>query len=169
MTNQAKPNEYHPWSTFAAAQQEAVRIGDRRVGTDLLLLGLLRDHDMGETLRVSLASARDQLTALDNAALAAVGLPEVIGVATHVDKPIPVRPSVRSLMHPRIRLTPAAKATFQEASKPMRRGKKITRQRVLLALLENKEPDPAAVLLSALNVDRVRVRELLEAEGAGHE
>jgi hypothetical protein len=160
-----KTPDYHPWSTFAAAQQEALRIGDRRVGTDLLLLGLLRDHDIEETLHVSLASARAQLAALDNAALAAVGLPEVVEVATHVDKPIPVRPSVRSLMQPRIRLTPAAKATMQEAARPMRRGKKITRQRLLLALLENKQPDPAAALLSALNVDRLQVRAELEAEG----
>ncbi len=169
MTSQMKPNEYHPWSTVAAAQQEAARIGDRRAGTDLLLLGLLRDHDIEETLQVTLDSARAQLAALDNAALAAVGLPEVIDVASHVDTPIPLRPSFRSLMQPRIRLTPAAKATLQEAAKPMRRGKKITSQRVLLALLENKEPDPAATLLSALNVDRVRVREQLEAEGAALE
>ncbi len=169
MTSPAKPNEYHPWSTVAAAQQEAARIGDRRAGTDLLLLGLLRNHDIEETLQVSLASARAQLAALDNAALAAVGLPEVIDVGAYVGKPIPDRPSFRSLMQPRIRLTPAAKATLKEAARPMRRGKKITQQRVLLALLENKEPDPAATLLSALNVDRVRVREHLEAEGTDFE
>ena len=166
MTNQVQSSEYHPWSTFAAAQQEAVRLGDRRVGTDLLLLGLLRDRDIEEVLHVSLSSARAQLAALDNAALAALGLPEIVQVATYADKAIPVRPSVRSLMQPRIRLTPAAKVTLQEAAKPMRRGKKITRRRVLLALLENKEPDPAAVLLSALKVDRGRVRTELEAVGA---
>jgi len=35
---------------------------------------------------------------------------------------------------------------------------------VLRALLENQEPDPAAVLLAALGVDRVAVRAALEAE-----
>ena len=166
MTRQVKPLEYHPWSTLAAAQQEAKRIGDRRVGTDLLLLGLLRDHDIEELLRVSLTDARAQLVALDNTALGAVGLPAIVEVETHVDRPIPVRPSVRSLMEPRIRLTPAAKTALRDAAQPMRRGKKITCHQVLLALLENKEPDPAATLLSALNVNRGRVRTQLEAESA---
>jgi hypothetical protein len=165
MTSQVKPLEYLPWSTIAAAQQEAQRIGERRVGTDLLLLGLLREHDIEEILQVSLTDARAQLAALDNAALGALGLPEMVEVERYVDRPIPVRPSVRSLMQPRIRLTPAAKETLREASKPIRRGKQITRQRVLLALLENKEPDPAATLLSALKVDRNRVRTELETDG----
>jgi hypothetical protein len=146
-----------------AARQEALRLGDRRIGTDLLLLGLLRDPDIEAILQVTLASARAQLVELDNRALAALGLPEIVEVPTYEDEPIPVRPSVRSLVQPRMRMTPVAKSTFEAAAKPMRRGKKLTRQRVLLALLENKEPDPAAALLSALHVDRGQVRTQLEA------
>lgn len=59
--------------------------------------------------------------------------------------------------------------TLKEAAKPMRRGKKISSQRVLLALLERKEPDPAAAPLSAHDVDRARVRTQLESEDATHE
>ena len=73
---------------------------------------------------------------------------------------MPKRPSAKELwkVRDRLRLTPAAKAVLQEAARPMRRGKQITAQQVLLALMENRKPDSAACLLDALGVDVVAVR-----------
>jgi hypothetical protein len=55
-------------------------------------------------------------------------------------------------------LTPAAAAALREASRPVRRGKNISAQAVLAALMENRSPDPAAVLLEGLGIDVAAVR-----------
>jgi len=44
----------------------------------------------------------------------------------------------------------------------VRRGRRITARRVLLRLLDLRAPDPAAVLLAALGVDRATVRGQLD-------
>ena len=61
---------------LTSATEEARRRGDRRLGTDHLLLGLLHDGDSqaARALGVSLADARAASDALDRAALAAVGI-----------------------------------------------------------------------------------------------
>ena len=61
---------------LTSAAKEARRRGDRRLGTDHLLLGLLHDEDSraARALGVSLADARAASDALDVAALAAVGI-----------------------------------------------------------------------------------------------
>src|SRR5260221_9395240 len=61
---------------LTSATEEARRRGDRRLGTDHLLLGLLHDEDSAaaQALGVSLADARAASDALDRAALAAVGV-----------------------------------------------------------------------------------------------
>jgi len=61
---------------LTSATQEARRLGDRRLGTDHLLLGLLHDEDFpaAKALGVSLADARTASEALDRAALVAVGI-----------------------------------------------------------------------------------------------
>ncbi len=58
------------------ATEEARRRGDRRLGTDHLLLALLHDPDSGpaRALGVDLESARAASDALDRAALTAVGI-----------------------------------------------------------------------------------------------
>ncbi len=44
MTKHSKPADaYHPWSTYIDAREEARRRGERKVGTEHLILGLLRD------------------------------------------------------------------------------------------------------------------------------
>jgi hypothetical protein len=48
----------------------------------------------------------------------------------------------------------------------MRRRQHITAQQVVLALMENREPDPAACLLDALGVDVVAVRARLDVASA---
>jgi len=64
----------------AAALAEARLRGDRRIGTEHLLLGVLRlpDTEAARALGVDLATARDALAALDHDALAALGI--VVGV-----------------------------------------------------------------------------------------
>jgi hypothetical protein len=49
----------------------------------------------------------------------------------------------------------------------MRRGKQITAQKVLLALMENRPPDPVATLLGTLGVDVAAVRKRLSDRPAG--
>jgi hypothetical protein len=50
---------------------------------------------------------------------------------------------------------------LEEASKPNRRKLQITAQQVLAQILTLKPPDPAAVLLGALGVDRAAARQRL--------
>jgi Clp amino terminal domain, pathogenicity island component len=59
-----------------SAAQEARRRGDRRIGTDHLLLGLLEDPnaEAARILGTDLGSARAASSELDRAALAAVGI-----------------------------------------------------------------------------------------------
>jgi hypothetical protein len=159
---------YHPWTTYAAAREEARIRGDRRVGTDHLLLGLLRDPEIEEVLQVTLESAREALNSLDRAALASIGVVAEFKAPPSADRALPKRPTVKELwkVRDRLRLTPAAKAALQEAGRPMRRGKHITAQQVLLALMENRPPDSAATLFGALGVDVVAVRKRLSERPA---
>jgi hypothetical protein len=84
MTKHSKPADtYHPWSTYIDAREEARRRGDRKVGTEHLILGLLREPVLAQALGCDLQTARDALDAMDHDALAAVG----IGAAFN---PIPV-------------------------------------------------------------------------------
>ena len=154
---------YHPWTTFMWAGEEARRRGDRRAGTDHLVLGLLKEPSIEAVLGVSLQQARDALDALDREALGA------LGIGSDADAPpirmhaVPDRPTLRSVIKDRIRMTPGAKRMLQEAGKPMRRGRHITPQQVLLRVLDLEPPDPAAVLLRALGVDVPEVRRQLES------
>jgi Clp amino terminal domain, pathogenicity island component len=73
---------------LTSAAEEAGRRGDRRLGTDHLLLGLLHDADSSaaRALGVSLESARGASDALDRAALAAVGV-DVSAVRDRLARP----------------------------------------------------------------------------------
>ena len=133
------------------AKVEAGRRGDRRIGTEHVLLALLVDPDSvpARALGVSLHSAGDALRALDRQALAAVG---VSLPATDLGTAHPER---RRLM-----LTPGAVAVFKGLGK-LSRGERLGVQHVLLALLARERPDPAAELFDALGVDRADVRRRL--------
>lgn len=143
------------------ASEEARRRGDRRAGTDHLLLGLLEDPTIETLLDVSLSDARDALGALDDKALNALGIEPGIDAPPLRMHAVPTRPTFRTVIKDRLRMTPAAKRVLQEAGKPMRRGKHITAQQVLERLLDLELPDPVAVLLDALGVNTLEVRQRL--------
>ena len=163
MSTPRRTSGYHPWITYIYAREEARRRGDRRVGTEHLLLGLLHEPPMAEALERDLETARDALQALDRQALAAVGIDDELDAP-----PVPIRgagrrprPTLRSVLKDRLPLTPLAKTALQTSGKDLRRGRQIPPQRVLLSLLELERPDPAADLLVRLGVDRAQARSRL--------
>jgi ATP-dependent Clp protease ATP-binding subunit ClpA len=146
---------------LTSATEEARRRGDRRLGTDHLLLGLLHDEGSpaAKALGVSLDGARAASDALDVAALAAVGIQiKTLGEG-------PPAPSGRRLPP----LTSGARAVFKRAideARPFRSGR-IDTTHFLLALLSLRRPDPAAELLDALGVDPAAVRQRLGGPAGG--
>jgi hypothetical protein len=155
---------YLPWSTYIDAREEARRRGDRKVGTEHLLLGLLRDPVLAQALGCDLQTARDALDAMDHDALAAVG----IGAAFNappipIDEPIkrPSRPTLTAVLRDHLPATPAAKRALEESNKERRRSHHTFPQQLLLTVLELKPPDPAAELSATLGVDRTAARQRL--------
>jgi ATP-dependent Clp protease ATP-binding subunit ClpA len=141
-------------SILAAATQEAQHRGDRRVGTEHLLLGLLHGPDAlaAETLGVDLASARAASTDLDRTALRAIGV-DVGGFGSvsvgRARRRPPLTSGARDVLRRSLR------AASAEGSR------RIGTRHLLLALLSREAPDPAAQLLSALGVDRDGARRRL--------
>jgi ATP-dependent Clp protease ATP-binding subunit ClpA len=135
-----------------AAAEEARHRGDRRVGTEHLLLGLLATPGVAG-LGIDLAAARAALTELDVAALRAIGL--AVGAAP------------RSAAHPAVpatALTTGARAAINQAIRTTTRKNRSSRapRQLLLALLAHRRPDPVAELLDHLGVDRAALQEHLE-------
>jgi ATP-dependent Clp protease ATP-binding subunit ClpA len=163
-TESTVPEVLHPWTIYMRASEEARRRGDRRTGTDHVLLSLLEDPSIEVVLAVSLQQARQALESLDQEALGALGM----GSGTDAP-PLPMRavtkkPTIRAVMKKdRFRMTPAAKKVLEEAVKPMRRKTQVTAQQVLAQILTLQPPDPAAVLLGALGLNRSEVRRRLDA------
>ena len=56
------------------AREEARRRGNRRVGSEDLVLGLLREPDVAQLLGCDLGTAREALDAMDRDALVAIGI-----------------------------------------------------------------------------------------------
>jgi hypothetical protein len=165
MSKQSKPADaWNPWSTYIDAREEARRRGDRKVGTEHLVLGLLREPVLAQALGCDLQTARDALDAMDLKALAAVGIgPAFNAPPIPIDDPTkrPSRPTLKAVLRDRLPLTPAAKTALEESWKERRRGHHIPPQQVLLTVLELKPPDPAAELIAALGIDRAAARERL--------
>ncbi|HEY1713233.1 MAG TPA: Clp protease N-terminal domain-containing protein [Solirubrobacteraceae bacterium] len=165
MTKHSKPADaYHPWRTYIDAREEARRRGDRKVGTEHLILGLLMEPVLAQALGCDLQTARDALDAMDHDALAAIG----IGAAFNappipIDEPIerPSRPTFKAVLRDRLPMTPAAKTALEKSYKEIRRGHHIGPQQVLLTVLELEPPDPGAGLIAALGVDRADARQRL--------
>ena len=138
-----------------SASEEAGRRGDRRLGTDHLLLGLLHNEDSqaAHALGISLESARAAASALDRAALLAVGVEIEDTGAMPIAGPF-------SGHRP---LTSGAREVFKRAVEEARPPKsaRIEERDFLVALLSRDRPDPAAELLHALGVDVRAVRERL--------
>jgi hypothetical protein len=149
-------DQYNFGATYYDARDEAIRRGDRTIGTEHLLLALLVDpaSPAARALACDLESARRALNMLDNDALLAVGVEPGITAG-----PITVRTQRR------LRLTPSAKAILTgipRAPKSRRAGL----GKVLNSLLDLQRPDPAAELLEAMEVDSMKVGErFAELEG----
>ena len=138
------------------ALAEARQRGDRRLGTDHLLMGLIGDpqSEAARALGVELDAARAALDQLDGAALASIGL-DVGALRLAGLPPARKRPP----------LTSAARSVLLQAMEQTSRPKarRRTSRHLLLALLACEPPDPAAALLAQLGVDRAVVRERLAA------
>ena len=163
-TESAVPEVRHAWAICLQAGEEARRRGDRRTGTDHLLLALLEDPAIEAVLGVTLQQARDALESLDHEALGALGLGSGTDAPPLPMRAVPEKPTLRDLMQrDRLRMTPAAKKVLEQAAKPNRRKLQITAEQVLAQILTLQPPDPAAVLLGALGVNASEVRLRLDA------
>jgi hypothetical protein len=154
----------HPWAIYLRASEEARRRGDRRTGTDHILLALFEDPSIEHLLGVSLEQARQALESLDQQALGALGLRSGADAPSLMMRAVPKKPTIRAVVEKdRPRLTPAAKKVLQQAVKPNRRKTQVTALQVLAQILTLQPPDPAAVLLGALDVNTSEVRRRLDA------
>jgi hypothetical protein len=163
-TESAAPEVLHAWAIYLRAGEEARRRGDRRTGTDHLLLALLEDPSVEVLSGVSLQQARQALESLDQEALGALGLGSGTDAPALPMRAVPKKPTIRDLMQrDRLRMTPAAKKVLEKAVKPNRRKTQVTAQQVLAQILTLQPPDPAAVLLDALGVNTSEVRRRLDA------
>jgi ATP-dependent Clp protease ATP-binding subunit ClpA len=141
---------------FELARQEAVLRGDRRIGTDHLLLALLHDGGAApaRALGVSLAEGRAALESLDREALASLGI--------RLDMPLSPPPARGRRKLPLNSAVRAVVVAAKNEAERERRGR-IAPRHLLLALLAARHPDPAADLLRALDVSAPAVRDRLAA------
>jgi Clp amino terminal domain, pathogenicity island component len=167
-TESVVPEALHAWAIYLRASEEARRRGDRRTGTDHLLLALLEDPTVEVVLGVSLQQAREALESLDREALGALGLGAGADAPPLPMRAVPKKPRIRDVAkRDRFRMTPAAKKALEDAYKPKGHRKlQVTGPEVLAQILTLQPPDPAAVLLGALGVNTSdALRELASALG----
>jgi hypothetical protein len=163
-TESVAPEVLHAWAIYLRASEEARRRGDRRTGTDHILLALLENPSIEVVLGVSLQEARQALDSLDRQALDALGLGHGIDAPPLPMRAVPLKPRIRDVMKKdRLRLTPAAKKVLEKSVKPNRRKTQVTTQQVLAQILALQPPDPAAVLLGALGLNASDVVRRLDA------
>jgi ClpA/ClpB-like protein len=162
-TESPAPEVLHAWAICLQASEEARRRGDRRYGTDHILLALFEDPSIEVLLGVSLPQARQALASLDHEALAALGLDSGADAPALPMRAVPKKPRFRDIAQKdRLRITPAAKKVLEDAVKPNRRKTQLTAEQVLAQILTLQPPDPAAVLLGALGVNTSEVRSRLD-------
>jgi hypothetical protein len=160
----AAPEVHHPWALYLQASEEARRRGDRRTGTDHLLLALLEVPSIEVALGVTLQQARHAVEWLDHEALGALGMVSGADAPALPMRAVPKKPRLRDIAtKDHFRLTPAAKKVLEDAVRPNRRKLQVTAQQVLAQILTLQPPDPAAVLLGALGVNTPEVRRRLDA------
>ena len=158
------PEMLHGWAIHLRAGEEARRRGDRRTGTDHILLALFLDPSIEAVLGVNLQQARQALESLDHEALGALGLGSGTDAPPLPMRAVPKKPTIRDVMKKdRLRMTPAAKKVLEEAVRPNRRKTQVTAEQVLAQILTLQLPDPAAVLLGALGVNTSDARRRLDA------
>ena len=138
-----------------AARHEAERRGDRRVGTDHLLIALLQDAAVAHVSGVDALAARQTADQLDREALAAIGI-TLAGW----------QPDHGAAAGRRVRFMTAGARTVMGHALAVAAAEKapaITSRHMLLALLDQHEPDPATALLAALPLDQTALRLRLAA------
>ena len=163
-TESVVPEMLHVWAIYLRASEEARRRGDRRTGTDHILLGLFEDPSIEVMFGVNLQQARQALDSLDQEALSALGMGSGTDAPLLPMRAVPKKPTIRAVMKKdRLRMTPAAKKVLEEAVRPNRRKTQVTAQQVLAQILTLQPPDPAAALLGALDVNTSEVRRRLGA------
>jgi len=119
----AKANKvggFNPWATAVYAREEARRRGNRRVGTEDLMLGLLREPDVEQALGCDLGAAREALDAMDRDALVAIGIDRRLDAP-----PVPTREPalggrravLKAVLTDHLPMTPVAKRVMEEAAK----------------------------------------------------
>ena len=160
----------HAWAIYLRASEEARRRGDRRTGTDHILLALFEDPSIEVVMGVSLQQAREAIASLDQKALGALGMGSGTDAPELPMHAVPKKPTIRAVIEKdRPRMTPAAKRVLQEAVKPNRRKTHVTARQVLDRILTLQPPDPAAVLLGALGVNASEVRARSDLPGGAGE
>jgi hypothetical protein len=143
----------------SAALDEARARGDRRMGTEHLLLGLLGDPRSApaRALGVDLPAARAALDELELSALRAIGVDPGL---VHGLAGLPRR-------HPPLTvatLTSGARSVVRLAvDATTARTRDTAPRHLLLALLDRGRPDPVAALVDHLGIDRDAVRARLAA------
>ena len=154
---------FNPWRTYVAAREEARCRGDRRVGTEHLLVALLLEPDLASVLGTDVEAARAGLAKLDRQALAAVG------VGAQIEEPVPAlrtrlsrRPTLMTVLQGRLPLTPVAKKALEASWKATRGRRQLGEKHLLGSLVELERPDPAAELLAHLGIDPATARNRLD-------
>ena len=137
------------------AMEEARSLGDKRMGTEHLLLGALHERGPAEALGVSLEDARKAAARLDAAALKAIGFDS--------------KELVRAPMPTRGRKPPFSSGAKEVMASMVKsavdqKSRKITASSLVMSLLGREEHDPVTALLQELNVDRAAVRARLTSE-----
>jgi hypothetical protein len=142
---------------LVAAADEAWRQGERKIGTDHLVLGLLHDETAAGLLGSTPEQARAAVAALDEEALGALGL--TLPGLPAAEPPRRKRPAMI-----RNQASAGMRAVISRAVR-LNGGRAggLTPVHLLRAVLEQQAPDPAAVLLGRLGVDAAALRVRLEA------
>jgi hypothetical protein len=169
-TETVVPEQLQAWAIYLQASEEARRRGDRRTGTDHIMLALFEDPSIQAMLGVSLQQARQALDSLDREALGTLGLASGADAPALPMRAVPKKPTIRDVAKKdRFRMTPAAKKVLEEAYKPKGHRKlQVTRAEVLAQILALQPPDPAAVLLGALGVNTPELLRRLDAVTSGN-
>ena len=161
-TDSVTPGMLHVWSIYLEASEEARRRGDRRVGTEHILLALFEDPSIEIFLGVDRERARATLDTLDVEALAVLGFASEPMVPAPLTHAVPVKPRLRDVAKKdRLRMSSVAKGLLERAVKPNRRKTYVFAHQVLVQILDLRPPDPATSLLLALGVDPTAVRRRL--------
>ena len=141
-------------TTVEEARFVASRRGDRKIGTEHLLLALLQDAELARIVGANATAAHDAADELDRTALAAIGL-ELDGF----------QQAGRIALGRHAPLTAGAKTVIRQTLRhaTAEKSRSLTPRHILLALLDQREPDAAASLLTAMSVDVKSVRQRLAA------